>query len=173
MTSPTTSPEEALRATAYHEAGHAVANLVQGLTVDRVSIIPGEGFNGRCRSPGALGYRFSNARQRRAIGRAIIVACYGGIEAERFIDPGAPEYHADDDMAIALEQSRLLEVFPRYMRRVGDEWHMAYLERLRGEARRLVKRHRAAVAALAEELLCREELDGAQVEELLSGFLST
>src|SRR4051794_59014 len=69
MTPPAAKSPTALRATAYHEAGHAVAEHALGLTVNKVSIIPGEGFNGVCRSPGALGYHFANGRERRAIGR--------------------------------------------------------------------------------------------------------
>ena len=36
-----------LASTAYHEAGHAVAHFVLGRRIDRVTIVPGNGYLGR------------------------------------------------------------------------------------------------------------------------------
>jgi ATP-dependent Zn protease len=47
---------EEIRATAYHEAGHAVVAIAQGLTINKVSIIPGEEFNGVTFLPSLLHY---------------------------------------------------------------------------------------------------------------------
>ena len=38
------------RATAYHEAGHAIMNLSLGVRLKRVTIVPAEGFDGTCQS---------------------------------------------------------------------------------------------------------------------------
>jgi hypothetical protein len=54
---------------------------------------------------------------------------------------------------------------------VGDAYHLAYLDRLGGEARRLVKRHRAVIAKFAELLLRRQELKGAEAEEFIQALL--
>jgi ATP-dependent Zn protease len=159
------------RATAYHEAGHAVIRLVKGLTVNRVSIIPGEGFTGVCLAPGVLGYECSGRRERRETGRASVVSCYAGFEAELLEYPNAREEHAADDWENAFRISRQWEVLPRNCDHVGSEAHFKYLERLRAEARRLVRRHRAAIDALAAELLRRQEMNREQVEALVAPFL--
>jgi ATP-dependent Zn protease len=160
-----------LRATAYHEAGHAVAHLALGRTNDKVSIIPGEGFNDQCDSAGVGGYYYVNACQRRALIRDLIIGCYAGLEAQCFVDPNPKDCHGAGDDRRAFQLSREHEVLPRRLGYIGDQYHMAFLDRLRVQARRLVRRHRDAVAALAEELLRRKEMDGAEVERLLAPML--
>src|SRR5262245_53654256 len=91
---------DARRAAAYHEAGHAVADLVQGLTVITISIIPDGNNNGTCWSPGD--YYDATLRERRAIGRAIVLGCFAGLEAGRLFDPDAPEDHGSGARAVAF-----------------------------------------------------------------------
>ena len=160
---------DALRATAYHEAGHAVAEVVQGLSVSSASIVADADDDslGRCYSPPVLGYEFNSAREQRQVARASIVGCYAGVEAQRLVDPAPADFHgqADDEQAFAV--SREYAVLPRSCEFVGDDAHMAYLERLRREARRLVRKHRRAVEAVAEALLQHETLDGVDIEAIV------
>jgi ATP-dependent Zn protease len=168
-TTPERSDEE-LRATAYHEAGHAVITVVQGLTINKVSIVPGHDYNGICSQPGVAGYHYSNRREERSIARAIIIGLYAGMPAQRLVDPNPPAFHGQDDEDDAYELSRRHRVLPRHCDIEGDEYHLAYLERLRAEAQRLVRGHRWVIAKVAEELLQRQELDGAEAEELIESL---
>jgi hypothetical protein len=170
-----------VRATAYHEAGHAVANVALGLAINKVSIIPGEDhhgldYTGICVSPGVLDYHYPSAgvvREQRAVARAHIVACYAGMAAQRLVDPHRPDEHAAGDEENAMELSRLFGVFPRGCSRVGDEAHLRYLDKLRAEARRLVRKHWRAVAELAEELLQCEVLSGPEAEKIIRPLLNS
>ena len=159
-----------LRATAYHEAGHAVANIAQGLTIDTVSIIPGKGYHGMCISPSVWEYDAASTRERRAIGRMIIIGCYAGMHAQRIVEPGA-KFGAEGDEHQAFQASRKWCVLPRYSS-VGDDAHLKYLGRLKRESRRLVNRHRDAIAALAKELLRKQELDEAAAKAIVEPLLN-
>lgn len=171
MAKPRKRSAKELRATAYHEAGHAVITVALGLTINKVSIVPGEGYSGVCREPGVLGYESSSRRDRRSIARAAIVGSYAGMHAQRLVDPGAPDFHGEGDEADAFELSRMFEVFPRKIGWVGDEQHLAFLDRLRVEARRLVRKHRHAIDKLAELLLQRQELERAEAVQLIESVL--
>jgi ATP-dependent Zn protease len=163
--------DKELQATAYHEAGHAVITIAQGLTIDTVSIIPGGYFNGRCIQPTVYGYDRSNKREDRSIARALIISTYAGMHAQRLVDPDAPSFHGDKDESDAFDLSREHGVFPRYMDFVGDECHRAYLDKLRLEARRLVNRYCKSIEKLAELLLQRKTLERPEVEQLIESLL--
>jgi ATP-dependent Zn protease len=162
----------ALECTAYHEAGHAVVDLALGLTVQKVSIVPDDASNGFCRGPSVQLYEASGRKERRTVARAAIISCYAGLEAQRLVDPNPAEHHGDGDEDEAFELSRRWGVLPGRCDFIGDDRHQAYLDRLRTEARRLVKRQRAAVARLAAELLARRELEGAEVERIVLPLLA-
>ena len=155
------------RATAYHEAGHAVIAVAQGLAINKVSVIPGQDYYGVCVHPSVYGYSFSTKRERRSIARGIIVSIYAGMHGQRLVDPDPQAVHGGDDDNHAFELSREFEVFPRRCNLVGDDRHYAYLDRLSGEARRLVKKHRSVIEKLAELLLVRKELGGTEAEEFI------
>jgi hypothetical protein len=103
----------------------------------------------------------------------MILSAYAGNPAERLIDPTAPDFHgaADDDGAFSLSCD--YHVFPR--RRsvgfVGDDIHMAYLGRLKREARRLVSMLRTPIEKLAEALLERTTLTGKEADEMVRPLL--
>lgn len=63
-------------ATAYHEAGHVVALIVQGLTFTSATIRPDEdtNSNGASRHPPVYGYYYDGMRDRRAMARKMAVA---------------------------------------------------------------------------------------------------
>lgn len=157
------------RGTAYHEAGHAVALLVQGLHVEQVSIRAEDDYNGSCVQPSLLMYNVTSKRERKALARRCIISSYAGIEAERLIDPDAPEWHGQWDFQNAFEISREYVVLPRACAHVGDDLHDAFLLRLRREARGLVGRHRPLIDRLATALLRARTLTGDQARAVLEG----
>ncbi len=149
----------ALQATAFHEAGHAVVLLHFGLPFTEVTICPGAGSLGHITHPPPLGVEHQGARERRTIARRQILAAYAGLEAERLIAPDAPEACAEGDHDAAVELSRAHQVMPRGPVHVMDERHLKFLEGLRAESRRLVRRLCAPIERLAVALLAAETLD--------------
>ncbi len=158
-------------ATCWHEAGHAVADLVQGLAVNSVTCVPHDDANGCCTSPPPLGYIAHTKRERRAIARMAIIGSYAGMEAEWLIDPDAPESNGGADNQNAFWLSREYGVYPSGTSYMGDDIHQAYLARLRIEARRLVRRHRDKIQRLAELLAVRKTLSGAEAAECIGPTL--
>ena len=157
--------------TAYHEAGHAVAILARGLSVELVTIIPGEGFNGVCYHPSVYGYYTASKTVQRQIARDIIVVCYAGLPAARLLDPKASESGARQDEIDAFNLSREFQVFPKRISCVDDDNHNAYLNKLKKEAERLVKRNQRAIGALAEELLKKKTMNQQQAEKVVGPLL--
>jgi len=163
------------RATAFHEAGHAVVALYFGYLFDEVTILPSAGHDsyGHITHAPPLLYDCRNAREQKTLARQMILSAYAGNPAERLIDPTAPDFHgaADDDGAFSLSCD--YHVFPR--RRsvgfVGDDIHMAYLGRLKREARRLVSMLRTPIEKLAETLLERTTLTGKEANEIVRPLL--
>ena len=161
------SKKPTIEETAYHEAGHAVANIALGLHTTRVSIVNEGGDFGRCFSPGSAGYHFKNQREFRRIGRDQIVATYAGWEAEVRYSPDANQEWSQRDFDSVIEHSRECAVFPRSCKNAGDEAHMKFLRRLQLEAKKLVRDHWAKIEIVAKALLERNELTGAEVEKLI------
>ena len=156
--------------TAHHEAGHAVAVVVQGLMVESVTIKPGGESLGSCVHPGILMYEGMETRQaQRRAARQCIIVSYAGLQAEQLFHPDAPEECSRGDEENAWNLSKQFEVFPRKCTMIGDEAHCSYMERLRGEARRIVRTHRSAIAAVAEGLQEHETLSGQEVKEIVAG----
>jgi ATP-dependent Zn protease len=175
----TAPPEERhpwdVRATAYHEAGHAVVMLAFGLEIDEATISPDaeRDSNGHISHPPPLGYITTGVRDRRSLVRAMILSSYAGMEAERLVDPDAPHYHGAGDADTAFYLSRTYEVLPRKMEYVGDDAHWRFLDRLKSEARHIVHDLRGPIGRLADELLSKTRLTGAEVEALVAPMLST
>jgi len=151
--------------TAYHEAGHAVADTVLGLHVTNVEIVRRKDTLGRSSSLGILRYEGGSRREQRSIARDAIISAYAGVEAQRLVE--TPEVYADDaDRNNAFWLSRTYCVMPRNCSYVGDDSHVAYLERLRTEAKRLVRREWTKIEAVATELLAKRKLTGDRVREI-------
>ena len=168
MTDRTVTPPE-LRASAYHEAGHAVAHFARGRRIDRVSIVPDEdgGSLGHVRGRILLdtekwraGIReFDTPRERRAAEDTIIAALAGPIAEAKLTGRrnragAAGDYERVGDLLDALDD--------------GDDAvaaaHLNFLEVL---AAQLIDRYWPLVEVLAEELLARGTLSGSAVREVL------
>jgi ATP-dependent Zn protease len=164
------TPERRL-ATAYHEAGHAVVHALLGLTNHKVSIRPEGADDGQCLTPSVPQCTARTWREQRSIARKQIVGCYAGLYAERLVDPYAPDWRGREDEDNARFLSRTFEVFPRNFSYVGDSEHLRFLDKLRAESRRLVHQYREAIAAVAEQLLRKKELDGEEVKQIIEPYL--
>ena len=154
---------------AFHEAGHAIALVVQGQVVNRASIVPEKGSLGRVWHPSVYHYFVGTAREQRAIARELILVSYAGWAAEVRFDPTAEELGNDSDNEAAFDLSRDYGLFPRRIEFVGDDYHHEYLDRLRKESARLIRKHWQAVVRVGEELYKRKRLAGDVVEKMVNG----
>ena len=152
--------------TAHHEAGHAVVHIVQGMPIDRVFIGDRADHHGGCEHPSPMMVDCEPS-ERRGVARAMIVASYDGLEAERLVDPQADAALAADDDGSAYDLSCEYSVLPRRHDHLGDEAHCAYLARLGKEAGRLVRKHRELVRAVAISLMRHKELTGQRAEDVM------
>ena len=165
-----------LTTTAWHEAGHAVVAIYFGLPFFEVTIVPSEGADGHVSHPTPLGIDFGFAdtpAERRRCARQQILSDYAGLEAARLIHPEASEDSGEHDRNKAMAASCLYQVLPRRHNGlvIGGEHHREFLDRLRGEARRLVRRLREPIRVLARELLDRATMNQAEAERAIRHLL--
>ncbi len=160
-----------LRATAIHEAGHAVVSLALGLPVDTVSIIA-DGRSGGY-TEGSTGSQVPT----RADVEALVTVMLGGRAADIQLGVGA-NAGAEQDLAMATAlmvramgelglYDRLTHAAAPSLLRRPDERLEPTLQHLLRRALQIVQHNRAAVLALAEQLLLHRVLDGAAVEHVL------
>lgn len=141
------------RGTAYHEAGHYAVLEHFGLPVSSITIEPARDYLGAVEHPTPYMIDMPpTRRERRAVARQMIVTAYAGLEAERLVDPNADPRQSEADDENAFWLSREFGVFPSSVSYVGDDTHLAYLRRLRGDARRLVRRLRPEIDRIAARL---------------------
>ncbi len=159
---------EQLRSTANHEAGHAVAAVIQDLRIEYSTIKPTKDSRGSTLSPGVFGYEPSGKRAQKRTARANILKSFAGFQAERIFNPDADKRLSQDDENNVFWLSRTYCVFPRYMNHVGDDYHQDYLEKLRREANKLLRRHWESVQAVADALLEHKKLSYDQVQAIVS-----
>jgi hypothetical protein len=143
--------------TAYHEAGHAVADCFFGAPPLFASIRPAGAFAGAVRAEEPW---FWDPRGDVDRLRALewVVRCYAGFAAERIYDPATPtaprQAGAADDFDRALDVLRQLGEERRVWRYVAD-------------ATVLVLSEWAAVELVARRLLEVSEIDGGEVDLLV------
>jgi cell division protease FtsH len=177
-------PEAERRRTAYHEAGHALLGVLQpgADPVRKVSIIPrGRALGVTLSTPESdrYGYDANYLRGR-------IVGALGGMAAEQEVF-GVVTTGAESDLATITQIARAMvgrwgmsdrvgriSVFPVEgdPRMAGtsdalldavDEEVGRIIDECYGEARRLLREHRAQLDAIATQLLAKETLDEAEV----------
>lgn len=137
---------------AYHEAGHAVAMWSYRIPIQTVSIISGEGFDGRAMTVG-------DPTMRRY--QAIVILLAGGV-AEIMYDPDTnPEGAAADfDEALRL----VIAIDP-----AADQ----VLDMFMDYARDILMKHRPALDAVAAALLAEETLSGRKVRAICNRTSTT
>lgn len=148
---PKVSPD--VTATAYHEAGHAVVALALGRAVQRVSILPGHAWLGRC--------EFQKGRVRPLedwLEREILISLAGAAAEARHT--GA---YAWDGASADLRAVRRLAV-----QRAGERQAERLERRLLAKVEHLLNQagHWQAVELIAVELLRRETISGRAVRHL-------
>ena len=131
MTKPKVPLAAAQEDTAYHEAGHCVAIVEQRLPFEYVTIKSDKDVFGEILYQGVSQIEHSTKRERKSIARGHIIAAYGGFEAEKLFNRAADESLSADDDQNAMQLSREFGVMPRRCSHVGDDAHLAYLQRLR------------------------------------------
>lgn len=156
--------------TAHHEAAHTITAKAVGLHVDEVSISPGEDYLGRCTGPNAIyGYDVPATRSGQSkLARDQAIVLYAGLAAENlffgvpfaFDDSAKHGAWSDHDQARALMGRHYSRRNPNAMLNVQKA------------SRRLVCKHRAAIARLAELLIVRRTIRGAELQRLLTELTS-
>jgi hypothetical protein len=94
------------------------------------------------------------------LGRKSIIVSFAGAAARQLIDPLHAHEGCEDDELLVWVTSSVYGVMPRMKNGYDDDHYMHYLDKLRMEAARLIKRHHAAVSLLAHELLLRRSISG-------------
>ncbi len=155
---------KALQATAYHEAGHAVAAWYLGAGVKSASIVPDADSTGRVyyeRHPlEGIDIDLDDGPHVQArLEDAIQIALAGPVAHRRFNPRSWRHHHGEVDHRVATDLA---------LKNCGSaEIASAYLKYLGLLARGIVKTNWVAVEALAEELLERRAMSGEDVEEVI------
>jgi hypothetical protein len=162
--------------TAYHEAGHVVADFVLGIRIDRVSIIPDEDTLGHVRNNAP--FRRSDVaefdispRDRRRLENRIIGLYTGEVSAARAKER-EPDLSAVGNTS-DLRQIGSLGHLGRGLYDLHPDEQAAYLELLFVRARLLVDDYWFLINPLAAELLTTRALSGRAVYRLLRSVVQT
>ena len=156
----------ALRATAYHEAGHAVADWRHGFKIKRVTIVPAVNSKGMV---SGKDFRFRDLEYGRLTGNRIgyyhdrIICCLAGGEAQRRFNPRSFRTH---HTASDIESVKEL-LFRLHSDQEKEAFHaMKYLQ---ARARNFVRfsMNRQMIEDLAKALLERRSMTGEEVAETL------
>jgi hypothetical protein len=138
-----------LERAAYHESSHAIACILFGMSIKRITIEDGSYLaRGHYAPDHDLGEECL----------AIMSLC--GSEGERAFFPDAPDQYFGDSID--------LNMIRRIMRPPNELAFIAEVARLRTAARRLVVSQRANIARIAGELLRRGTMSGDEVIALAS-----
>jgi ATP-dependent Zn protease len=153
-------------ATAYHEAGHAVAALCLHLPIKHVTIVPENDTHGhiQIRPPfrRSDNPEFDRSDRLRLKLETYAIFCLAGLEAQRKFRPSsARSYHWHQDYVHVLDY---LDSFAE-----DNDEVQVWLRLLRIRARNLIATHWALVEALAAALMERKRLSGDEVRGVLFG----
>lgn len=111
-------------------------------------------------------YSYSSRTEYRQIVRDLIIDAFAGLEAERIFNPDCDPELAEEDEYNAFD---LLKEIPlRGCQGGGDDAYIAKLDRLRREARRLIRQHWGDVVIVADALLDKKTLTYDDVSGLLT-----
>lgn len=155
--------------TAYHEAGHAVLSYLFELPVESVTIVPAEGYLGKCQGESVpwwchhIDANGIDTRDKRGWAHDTIVVLFGGVEAERLLDPEIPAADLEDggakDNGVIVDL--LLELA------ADEDEQEALSEYLARRTRNFLRQYWPSVQAVALALLERKTLTGQEVADLI------
>lgn len=151
-----------LRATAFHEAGHAVMHVLAGHRLQLVSIKPGEESHGGTRVVPQFRVPSSGPVSPQTVANVEAAVCIllAGWEAQRRAAPRTVRGHgAVEDSRKAVE---LIDVLSG-----SDEEVQAWIRLLEVRTRQRVAHYWRAVTAVATALLEKETLDGPEAGALI------
>jgi hypothetical protein len=158
-------PHRRLRATAYHEAGHAVAAYMAGRRFTQVSVVPDDWSLGRCTFASLRLYPLNGSgdhRGRARIEREILIFCGGSVaEALHMRRPHSWRW-ATHDYLKAMEMAQWVTHNPNEA--------LAFTTWLLKRSEALLKEQawRRAVTELASELMREGELGERQARETIA-----
>ena len=159
-------PERQMTAnsTAYHEAGHAVIGRVLGMTCGGATVVPDydEGIAGLAITVVERSISDWDARGRLrwvSMFRALIMTLMAGRESEIEVFGKDPDAQFGDDydlreIYLAMEEANIT--------------NEAFLAKMRMKTHGLVRRHRDAIAQVAEALIKHGSLDAQQIDEIVA-----
>jgi ATP-dependent Zn protease len=148
--------DQELRGTAYHEAGHAVADYISGRGVAHVTIIPKDNdYYGLCTARDWPSRVLDTWQV-----EADVVSRLAGPEAEALLPSLSSELDGEDLELAFLDVLLLTDE--------REEEALALLGRLVVRAKQLVADHWPAVEAVAAALLAEKELSGERAHELIA-----
>jgi ATP-dependent Zn protease len=169
----------ALRYTAHHEAGHAVAAIVLDIELTKVDLHPRQIESGRFTSGRTLSppVKVEGIGADKALPHIIVLGA--GALAEQVVNPHALEgngHHADAISVRGIAQAALCESIEKDGDRVvpQDEFErkresmVALIDRGLDAAAELVRQHLDAIRAVAKALLERRELSGDEVRAIVT-----
>jgi hypothetical protein len=146
------------RSTAYHEAGHVVAAVAQGVALRAITIVPDkqEGYAGRVQH-GDLTSRVNleadnTARTRSRIERQIVIALAGAAAQRRYDRRSWRSFHSSSDYEVAANLADAISSSP-----AASE---AFLKWLAAATDDLITARWAEVEKIAKALLCRARASG-------------
>ena len=153
---------------AYHEAGHAFMAIYAGARVRTVTIDPDRGDGPDRYADIQVEWPLGRFTDRELYGKMVMVALAGPVaEMIHSGEPYHPGFVAEwtADWKVAWEAAAPL--MP------SDRKRLAYLEQSTVNLYRLLNRdeHWAALAAIVDNLLAHETLEGEDVEDIVSHWL--
>jgi hypothetical protein len=151
------------RATAYHEAGHAVIACRSRIKLRSVTIVPGNGYSGRVEHVSPLrGIHLDvdGSNKARMKAEAAIIVSLAGPAAQRRYNPRSLRaWHSSSDYELASGLALRLNR--------DEESAAAYLKWLGMVARQSVEAQWRFIEKLAGALLDRESLSGSEILAVL------
>jgi ATP-dependent Zn protease len=153
--------------TAIHEAGHAVIGRVLGIPCGSVTIVPDEADRSAGHALNGTPYQTwehwlderGRHREMAVAYRAHIRMLMAGAEAENVILGAGQGGDGYDQHEIALMAENLIDT-------TSDAW-LRLAARLQGQTVQLVRKHRDKIQRVADALVERRTLSGAEIDALM------
>jgi len=153
---------------AYHESGHAFMAVLVGARVRRITIEPEDDDGPRRFGDAQIEWRLSQFTPKDRQEKFVLVALAGPVAEMLYsgepFHPGHVTEWADDWRAAWEAATPLFR---------DEKKRLRYLEEATRQIYKLLdaENHWAALAAIADNLLAHETLDGEQIEEVVRGWL--